>query len=202
MIQDSLPAALCTTLRILIVEDEDAVATRYKSGLVDLGMRDNYITIASCVEEAQKALANRAEPFDVMVLDVMLPVTSDDVEKVRSMEIELVKIRKTIRREEGLRDEDDATRRTIEDAYTKRPQLLAQIHSHRKREAALEMIQAAGAQLAQWPPIVVITAYGDDETATKICKALASNPHLYLVKPISIKRLAAAIHEVLQARPK
>ncbi len=203
MIQNSQPAGFPPDLRILIVEDEDAIATRYKSGLARLGIRDNHIVITSCVEEAQNALTYQSRPFEVMILDIMLPITSADLQKVRSVEIELKAIRNVIRMEETLRDGDDVTRRAIEDAYTKRPQLLEQIRNHRRREAATEMIQKAGTeQLAKWPPIIVVTAWGDEEIGQNICGVLGSHPHRYLVKPISIERMEATIRNLLATIPK
>jgi CheY-like chemotaxis protein len=190
--------------RILIVEDEKFLAERYKINLLNSEERKMEVTLAFCVAAAQDALANTAIRYDVMILDAMLPITVDDFNEVTRAERELAELRRIIRMEETVRREDEDKRREIEDAYTKRPEILERISRLRRGEAALDMIYTAKRDktFAQWPPVVLITAFGDEEIKCRIGRALDTHPHRYLVKPISNERLADAILELLDIKPR
>jgi response regulator of citrate/malate metabolism len=73
--------------RVLIAEDEDPLARRIARLIKDYSQFDPVIT--HYMEEARQIMANEKQGFDLVILDIMLPTSEEDVQDIQILKEKL-----------------------------------------------------------------------------------------------------------------
>lgn len=146
--------------QVLILEDDQELAELLKELFENEGAN---VKCKECREEAQRELSQQGIEYDLIVLDIMLPNMVKQIKRIRELDKELEKVRRVLRQEDELQEDDTGLMMQLESAYDKRSAILVEREALIDREGGiglLEELTKSGKDTQQLPPILVLTAVG------------------------------------------
>ena len=146
---------------LLIVDDEGLIV---KLTLLFNNCNLKELVIKSCYDEAL-AEQKTNNHYDLIIFDIMLPVTNNDFSKIRELKKELNEYVNIIIRDEDECPNDSSFKIDLERAREKRTVISNEINKHIDQETGIKLIE-------EWlknfkpsivPPILALTAIGPNE---------------------------------------
>lgn len=183
--------------QVLIVEDDIRLAENLAELFKEYTDKD--AVIAYCMQTAHEQILQKE--FNLAIVDVMLPGTEDDFQKICDYEKILAKIRRTIEKIDTLSD-DDKDREKLMDARYKRAETLNQIDNLIRRDGGIELVKEwsrSDSSKIRDIAILYLTAVGNNASIQRGLSAAKGHSD-WLVKPVpSIKILEKAM-ELIQKK--
>lgn len=166
---------------ILIVEDEDFIADKIKKLLE--GYTETTILLANCIESALKKIQGHSI-FDIILVDVMIPETKSNVEKVKEYEKRLDGLRKDFEHLNSL-DKTTEVQNSLYKKRIERSEVLKGIESLIDEEGGIHLIERIKAENKDKIPksCIFLSAIGN-ETKIKSGLNVAGENSKWLIKPI------------------
>ncbi|MCK4517604.1 hypothetical protein KAT92_02425 [Candidatus Babeliales bacterium] len=167
--------------RVLIVDDDISLAGRIKRILQNHGGPDCNIELAHCIDTASDHL-KREVSFDLMILDMKMPKTKEDLEAVEEEGKELEGVRAILRMEDEIDEKDCAAVEEVAVAYEKRALMLSRIHSLQLNEAGITILKDCPSL-----PTLILTAFTNSEIKNRGLDLLTHHgrPGDWVNKPVS-----------------
>jgi DNA-binding response OmpR family regulator len=168
--------------RILIVEDDRWLADRIAMLFAEYA--DTEPKVAESVEAARTVVPDVLESFDLAVIDVMLPKTSDDLKIIREHQETLDSLRREIA-EIGAVPADKQAEIKLADARYRRSQALAEINNLIDTEGGIALVEAwrnvsKGHVLVL--PVLYLAAVSKEATVRRGLEAAKYSD--WLIKPV------------------
>ena len=191
---------------ICLVEDDDQLLEQLTHEFIEKGATN--VEKVQTVEEGRYLLEDGGTRFDLIVVDVMLPRTREDYNKIQQWKEELKAYRDTIIQNEEEGPDNDDFKRRLELARERRPLIINNINDLIDKEGGLNMIVDWNNHIEQEnikihdsakklkrPPVLYLTALGDEKTMDR-GKRIAGPNSYWLVKPVFIERI---VNEAIKA---
>lgn len=149
--------------RILVVEDDEPLAQRIAKLFQEYTDREP--EIARCMEDADKIIANNQELFSLLIIDVMLPKTHEDLEEIRNHEDTLNELRDQITTAGSRPLGDEARQQELLALRHKRSRVLEQIDGLIEEEGGIKLVEkwrSDASAYRQAFPVLYLTAVGNE----------------------------------------
>jgi DNA-binding response OmpR family regulator len=182
--------------RILIVEDDRELANNLFELIKSFTQPEPLVvhTMETALKQVLKI--NKSIDFDLVILDVMLPRTEEQLKKIEQFQMELEELRNIIRalksKTEGLPQSE------MEAARAKRARIQWQIDELVVPDGGIQLVKDwhnAGIQF----PILFLTAVGDPEKINR-GKASAGKCCEWIIKPAPDEEILAKCLTLLKCR--
>jgi CheY-like chemotaxis protein len=187
--------------RVLVVEDEFLLVKQLKAIFQEQTQVD--LVVARCAEEAHRVVSDvmsgTAAPFDLAVMDVMLPWTVTSLEAVDDARQKAHKLYEKIAEFNSTGDDDEEPEGLAE-ARFQRAEQLKRIQDNIVLDGGILLVEEWTRLFkAAMPPVVYLTAISNpaDQKRGKGILGLASE---WLVKPVSGDHLLRVCAKLLDGR--
>jgi DNA-binding response OmpR family regulator len=196
--------------RVLLVEDDKDLAPRLEHVFAECGAR---VVARRCVigesEGALNLLLQETDPFDLVCVDIMLPLTETDLKECDGLQQEWDELQKEISKvRRSYRDEDFSgkARQEVEDLRKKLDELDRAMRGKINREAGMNMIQQWCDRKRQkcgitWTPsagILFLTARQALSLADRVKEIKVDTK--WIIKPSSVEQILEAAAELLMQK--
>lgn len=174
--------------KVLIVDDDEHLPQRLVNEFKRYGSESN---VKHTVEEGLAELNDNGSEYDLIVIDVMLPKNEEDYKKIESYREELEECFRIIKDEDSADPDDEEFKRKWERARGLRPHLHKRITSLIRKKGGIEIIKEWLEQLKseKAPPILYLTAIGDEAIMAEGIEATGAVNSIWLVKPVTVEKL-------------
>jgi DNA-binding response OmpR family regulator len=167
---------------ILIVEDDKELAAY----LVELA--GSFTKLSPITANTMETARSEAEkhPFDLAILDVMLPKTQKELDEIELFQSRLEELGELIRSARG-RSKDERTQNMVEAARDERARLQKRIDGLLVHDGGIQLVEAWHKQGKDFP-ILFLTAVGSKEDAERGLQ-VASQHSDWIIKPSSSEEI-------------
>ncbi|MCK4517603.1 response regulator [Candidatus Babeliales bacterium] len=170
--------------RILIVDDDISLANRIKRVLRNHGATDCNVELAHCIDTALDRLKQEV-PFNLMILDMRMPETEEDLKAVEEERQKLERVRAILRTEDEISKEDFEAIEKVKVAYETRALILSHIHSLLLADGGVEILKGISSNNIHVQAIVVLSAFLPESRRRNFKNQTID----WMMKPISEHRL-------------
>jgi DNA-binding response OmpR family regulator len=178
--------------KLLLVEDDRTFREgRLVKHYCDAGVREKDIAWKNCAEEALEELLKSCATYDLIVIDIMLPQTKEDVKMIEEINADLRRLRDITRKEGQVDKNDKEAISALHAAYERRPVLLSLIQSLISDREGLEVLKkwkAACNRSEHYPPFLFMTCVGNQAVIDE-GMSLVEGHGEWMVKPVTVEDL-------------
>jgi DNA-binding response OmpR family regulator len=184
---------------ILVIEDDKLLKTGLQEAFEGQGC--SKIVLKECIENAFKEISKQGKDYDLIMLDIMLPETEKQLNRLRELEQELDEVRGVLRQEDEMDPDNNSLRDEIEKAYNKRATILREKDTLVNRRGGIELLEKLNDKglLGNQLPILVLTAVGNKEDVYDGMKLLSESGD-WLVKPVNVQTLINKAQELINKK--
>jgi len=191
--------------RVLIIEDDESLSKR----LVNEFKRYRAeVLVKYYVDSGLEELKKNGSNYQLIVVDVMLPQTKEEFQQIQRCRKEVDECVKILMQEDEAPPDDDEFGKRLEKAREQRKSLLNKIASLIRKLGGIEMVkdwlnwltknQDDEDEKIERPPILYLTAVGNEDAIDEGKKAAEDKDVEWLVKPVTGLRLLHAAGELIK----
>ena len=184
----------------LLIEDDEVLIGKLKTIFQNIYLLEP--VVKSYYNEALTELKTNNH-YDLIIFDIMLPMTNNDFSKIRGLKKELNNYIDVIIRDEDESPNDPSFKFDLEQAREKRTAIAAEINKYIDQEGGIKLIEEwmKNIGLVASPPILALTAIGPNEfikTQERINKVMSFKNVGIIQKPVTTEKLIKEINELIK----
>lgn len=179
---------------ILIVDDDDYFAIRLAELLSTHGV--NQLHTAGSIEQALRLMKESKLHFDLILLDMIIPETNENLEAVRAGETQLKEITSILTSAESLENLDAEK---INEIREMRSKVLAEEDGLVLDDGGLlflERLQQSRSKKVKLPPVLFLTAVANIDVKNRARKLVGEDLH-WLVKPVIYEEILNEVTKII-----